>query len=148
MKALRCQDWEWRWRPPRSSLRCPHPGPPEQQDSGEAQAGAHKPSHESSHQPGPGHQGPVLRPSATQRPPRTRGSFRGQPRPRTGPSWSWRAPQIQRYRDPDTERLANAVELWAGKKSTVTTGSNTMLSQSLDTPSGGTRAWATLTPTE
>ncbi|XP_069915042.1 unconventional myosin-IXb isoform X3 [Oryctolagus cuniculus] len=39
--------------------------------------------------------------------------------------------QIQRYRDPDAERLANAVELWRGKK-LMAASPSAMLSHSLD----------------
>ncbi|XP_073076044.1 unconventional myosin-IXb isoform X3 [Manis javanica] len=55
--------------------------------------------------------------------------------------------QIQRYRDPDSERLASAVELWRGRK-LMAAASSTMLSQSLDLSE---RHWApstALTPTE
>ncbi|XP_057564718.1 unconventional myosin-IXb isoform X7 [Hippopotamus amphibius kiboko] len=55
--------------------------------------------------------------------------------------------QIQRYRDPDAERLASAVEQWRGKK-LMATGSSTMLSQSLDLSERHRAVGAALTPTE
>ncbi|XP_012509519.1 PREDICTED: unconventional myosin-IXb isoform X4 [Propithecus coquereli] len=56
--------------------------------------------------------------------------------------------QIQRC--PDAERLAHAVELWRSKKllAATTTGSGTMLSQSLDLSERHRAVGATLTPTE
>ncbi|XP_059016393.1 unconventional myosin-IXb isoform X9 [Mustela lutreola] len=55
--------------------------------------------------------------------------------------------QIQRYRDPDSERLANAVELWRGRKLPPTCPS-AMLSQSLDLSERHRAVGAALTPTE
>uniref|UniRef100_A0A8C3WL50 Myosin IXB n=1 Tax=Catagonus wagneri TaxID=51154 RepID=A0A8C3WL50_9CETA len=55
--------------------------------------------------------------------------------------------QIQRYRDPDAERLASAVELWRGKK-LMTAGPSAMLSQSLDLSERHRAVGAALTPTE
>ncbi|XP_045845783.1 unconventional myosin-IXb isoform X8 [Meles meles] len=55
--------------------------------------------------------------------------------------------QIQRYRDPDSERLANAVELWRGRKLPPTCPS-AMLSQSLDLSERHRAMGAALTPTE
>uniref|UniRef100_A0A8C7BAU8 Myosin IXB n=1 Tax=Neovison vison TaxID=452646 RepID=A0A8C7BAU8_NEOVI len=54
--------------------------------------------------------------------------------------------QIQRYRDPDSERLANAVELWRGRK--AATCPSAMLSQSLDLSERHRAMGAALTPTE
>ncbi|KAK2499287.1 hypothetical protein MC885_018189 [Smutsia gigantea] len=55
--------------------------------------------------------------------------------------------QIQRYRDPDSERLASAVELWRGRK-LMAAASSTMLSQSLDLSERHWAPSATLTPTD
>ncbi|XP_032723471.1 unconventional myosin-IXb isoform X8 [Lontra canadensis] len=55
--------------------------------------------------------------------------------------------QIQRYRDPDSERLASAVELWRGRKLPPTCPS-AMLSQSLDLSERHRAVGAALTPTE
>ena len=69
------------------------------------------------------------------------------PRAQERPGSPGGSTQIQRYRDPDTERLANAVEMWRGKK-LMTAGSSSMLSQSLDLSERHRAVGATLTPTE
>uniref|UniRef100_A0A4W2DHI5 Uncharacterized protein n=1 Tax=Bos indicus x Bos taurus TaxID=30522 RepID=A0A4W2DHI5_BOBOX len=89
----------------------------------------------------------VLGPSATPETPKDKSKPGIGPRAQERPDSPGGSTQIQRYRDPDTERLANAVELWRGKK-LMTTGSNTMLSQSLDLSERHRAVGATLTPTE
>ncbi|XP_006898382.1 PREDICTED: LOW QUALITY PROTEIN: unconventional myosin-IXb [Elephantulus edwardii] len=64
--------------------------------------------------------------------------------PRDQPESPSGTAQIQRHRDTDSERLANAVELWRDKK-LVTTRPSAMLSQSLDLSE---RRPAALRPTE
>uniref|UniRef100_A0A452E9U8 Myosin IXB n=1 Tax=Capra hircus TaxID=9925 RepID=A0A452E9U8_CAPHI len=89
----------------------------------------------------------VLGPSATPETPKDKSKPGVSPRAQDRPDSPGGSTQIQRYRDPDTERLANAVELWRGKK-LMTTGSNTMLSQSLDLSERHRAVGATLTPTD
>uniref|UniRef100_A0A8C6DVS5 Myosin IXB n=1 Tax=Moschus moschiferus TaxID=68415 RepID=A0A8C6DVS5_MOSMO len=86
-------------------------------------------------------------PSATPETPKDKSKPGISPRAQERPDSPGGSTQIQRYRDPDTERLANAVELWRGKK-LMTTGSSTMLSQSLDLSERHRAVGATLTPTE
>ncbi|XP_023372904.1 unconventional myosin-IXb isoform X3 [Otolemur garnettii] len=70
------------------------------------------------------------------------------PRAQERPESPGGSTQIQRY--PDAERLANAVELWRGKKllATTSTSTSTMLSQSLDLSERHRTLGAALTPTE
>lgn len=86
---------------------------------------------------------PGTTPETSQEMRKPSGSPRAQDRPESpgGPT------HIQRYRDPASERLANAVELWRGKNRT-TTSPSTMLSQSLDLSERHRATGATLTPTE
>uniref|UniRef100_A0A8B9YTC0 Myosin IXB n=1 Tax=Bos mutus grunniens TaxID=30521 RepID=A0A8B9YTC0_BOSMU len=117
---------------PKKQPQVPPQAAPSSLDSGAAQAGSPRPSHE---------ERPtslaldsrvtVLGPSATPETPKDKSKPGIGPRAQERPDSPGGSTQIQRYRDPDTERLANAVELWRGKK-LMTTGSNTMLSQSLD----------------
>uniref|UniRef100_A0A8C6E4I8 Myosin IXB n=1 Tax=Moschus moschiferus TaxID=68415 RepID=A0A8C6E4I8_MOSMO len=86
-------------------------------------------------------------PSATPETPKDKSKPGISPRAQERPDSPGGSTQIQRYRDPDTERLANAVELWRGKK-LMTTGSSTMLSQSLDLSERHRAVGATLTPTD
>ncbi|XP_042105646.1 unconventional myosin-IXb isoform X9 [Ovis aries] len=133
---------------PKKQPQVPPQAPPSSPDSGEAQAGSPRPSHE---------ERPtslaldtrvtVLGPSATPETPKDKSKPGVSPRAQDRPDSPGGSTQIQRYRDPDTERLANAVELWRGKK-LMTTGSNTMLSQSLDLSERHRAVGATLTPTE
>uniref|UniRef100_A0A8C6DTV7 Myosin IXB n=1 Tax=Moschus moschiferus TaxID=68415 RepID=A0A8C6DTV7_MOSMO len=121
---------------------------PSSPDSGEAQAGSPRPGHEErptslaleSRVTMPG-------PSATPETPKDKSKPGISPRAQERPDSPGGSTQIQRYRDPDTERLANAVELWRGKK-LMTTGSSTMLSQSLDLSERHRAVGATLTPTD
>ena len=83
-------------------------------------------------------------PSTTPETPKDKGKLGGELRAQDRPESPGGSTQIQRYRDPDSERLASAVELWRGKK-LIIPGSSTMLSQSLDLSE---RHRATLTPTE
>ncbi|XP_008058243.1 unconventional myosin-IXb [Carlito syrichta] len=76
--------------------------------------------------------------------PRDKGTLCRSPRAQDRPESPGGAAQIQRYLD--TERLANAVELWRGKK-LLAAGPSAMLSQSLDL-SERHRATGALTPTE
>uniref|UniRef100_A0AAA9SS60 Myosin IXB n=1 Tax=Bos taurus TaxID=9913 RepID=A0AAA9SS60_BOVIN len=133
---------------PKKQPQVPPQAAPSSLDSGEAQAGSPRPSHE---------ERPtslaldsrvtVLGPSATPETPKDKSKPGIGPRAQERPDSPGGSTQIQRYRDPDTERLANAVELWRGKK-LMTTGSNTMLSQSLDLSERHRAVGATLTPTE
>ncbi|KAF6306721.1 myosin IXB [Rhinolophus ferrumequinum] len=86
---------------------------------------------------------PGTTPETSQEKSKLSGSPRAQDRPESpgGPA------HIQRYRDPASERLASAVELWRGKNRTATSPS-TMLSQSLDLSERHRAVGATLTPTE
>nr|XP_039323003.1 LOW QUALITY PROTEIN: unconventional myosin-IXb [Saimiri boliviensis boliviensis] len=70
----------------------------------------------------------------------------GSPRAQEKPDSPGGSTQIQRYLD--AERLANAVELWRGKKLVAATSPSTMLSQSLDLSDRQRVMGATLTPTE
>ncbi|XP_052498800.1 unconventional myosin-IXb isoform X2 [Budorcas taxicolor] len=133
---------------PKKQPQVPPQAPPSSPDSGEAQAGSPRPSHE---------ERPtslaldtrvaVLGPSATPETPKDKSKPGVSPRAQDRPDSPGGSTQIQRYRDPDAERLANAVELWRGKK-LMTMGSNTMLSQSLDLSERHRAVGATLTPTE
>ncbi|MXQ93468.1 hypothetical protein E5288_WYG021071 [Bos mutus] len=133
---------------PKKQPQVPPQAAPSSLDSGAAQAGSPRPSHE---------ERPtslaldsrvtVLGPSATPETPKDKSKPGIGPRAQERPDSPGGSTQIQRYRDPDTERLANAVELWRGKK-LMTTGSNTMLSQSLDLSERHRAVGATLTPTE
>ncbi|KAM7241702.1 hypothetical protein CapIbe_006173 [Capra ibex] len=133
---------------PKKQPQVPPQALPSSPDSGEAQAGSPRPSHE---------ERPtslaldtrvaVLGPSATPETPKDKSKPGVSPRAQDRPDSPGGSTQIQRYRDPHTERLANAVELWRGKK-LMTTGSNTMLSQSLDLSERHRAVGATLTPTE
>ncbi|XP_044804222.1 unconventional myosin-IXb isoform X11 [Bubalus bubalis] len=133
---------------PKKQPQVPPQATPSSLDSGAAQAGSSRPSHE---------ERPtslaldsrvtVLGPSATPETPKDKSKPGIGPRAQERPDSPGGSTQIQRYRDPDTERLANAVELWRGKK-LMTTGSNTMLSQSLDLSDRHRAVGATLTPTE
>ncbi|XP_037674545.1 unconventional myosin-IXb isoform X3 [Choloepus didactylus] len=69
------------------------------------------------------------------------------PRAQDWPESPGGSTQIQRYRDPDAERLASAVEQWRGKK-LLAAGSGAMLSQSLDLSERHRAATATLRPSE
>lgn len=71
----------------------------------------------------------------------------GGPRAQERPESPGGSTQIQRYRDPASERLASAVELWRGKNLTAA-GQSTMLSQSLDLSERHRATGASLTPTE
>ncbi|XP_040846605.1 unconventional myosin-IXb isoform X2 [Ochotona curzoniae] len=71
----------------------------------------------------------------------------GSPQAHSKPESPGGSSQIQRYRDPDTERLANAVELWRGKK-LVPASPSSMLSQSLDLSERQRPVGAVLTPAE
>ncbi|XP_034513897.1 unconventional myosin-IXb isoform X3 [Ailuropoda melanoleuca] len=86
----------------------------------------------------------VPAPSTTPETPKDKGKLGSELRAQDRPESPGGSTQIQRYRDPDSERLASAVELWRGKK-LIVPGSSTMLSQSLDLSE---RHRATLTPTE
>uniref|UniRef100_A0A452U742 Unconventional SNARE in the ER 1 n=1 Tax=Ursus maritimus TaxID=29073 RepID=A0A452U742_URSMA len=86
----------------------------------------------------------VPAPSTTPETPKDKGKLGGELRAQDRPESPGGSTQIQRYRDPDSERLASAVELWRGKK-LIIPGSSTMLSQSLDLSE---RHRATLTPTD
>ncbi|XP_040097007.1 unconventional myosin-IXb isoform X2 [Oryx dammah] len=122
--------------------------PPSSPDSGEAQAGSPRPSHkERPTSLALDSRVAMLGPSATPETPKDKSKPGISPRAQDRPDSPGGSTQIQRYRDPDTERLANAVELWRGKK-LMTTGSNTMLSQSLDLSERHRAVGATLTPTE
>ncbi|XP_042834442.1 unconventional myosin-IXb isoform X1 [Panthera tigris] len=86
-------------------------------------------------------------PSTTPETPKDKSKLGGDLRAQDRPESPGGSTQIQRYRDPDSERLASAVELWRGKK-LMAAGSSTMLSQSLDLSERYRAMEATLTPTE
>ncbi|KAM8765396.1 unconventional myosin-IXb isoform 18-T18 [Rhynchonycteris naso] len=86
----------------------------------------------------------ALAPSTTPETPQDKSKLSGGPRAQESPGGST---QIQRYRDPASERLASAVELWRGKNLTAAS-SSTMLSQSLDLTARHRAMGASLTPTE
>ncbi|XP_016013186.2 unconventional myosin-IXb isoform X8 [Rousettus aegyptiacus] len=89
----------------------------------------------------------TLAPSLTPETPQDKSKPSGGPRKQDRPESPGGSTQIQRYRDPASERLASAVELWRGKNRTAASPS-TMLSQSLDLSERHRAMGATLTPTE
>ncbi|XP_028338850.1 unconventional myosin-IXb isoform X2 [Physeter macrocephalus] len=89
----------------------------------------------------------MLAPSATPETPKDKSKPGVGPRAQDRPESPGGSTQIQRYRDPDAERLASAVELWRGKK-LMTAGPSTMLSQSLDLSERHRAEGVALTPTE
>lgn len=86
-------------------------------------------------------------PGTTPETPQEMRKLSGSPRAQDRPESPGGPTHIQRYRDPASERLASAVELWRGKNRTATSPS-TMLSQSLDLSERHRTVGATLTPTE
>nr|XP_019592342.1 PREDICTED: unconventional myosin-IXb isoform X8 [Rhinolophus sinicus] len=86
-------------------------------------------------------------PGTTPETPQEMRKLSGSPRAQDRPESPGGSSHIQRYRDPASERLASAVELWRGKNRTATSPS-TMLSQSLDLSERHRAVGATLTPTE
>ncbi|XP_029772636.1 unconventional myosin-IXb isoform X5 [Suricata suricatta] len=89
----------------------------------------------------------VLASSTTPETPKDKSKLGGDLGAQDRPEGPGGSTQIQRYRDPDSERLASAVELWRGKK-LMAAGSSTMLSQSLDLSERHRAVGAALTPTE
>lgn len=89
----------------------------------------------------------TLAPSLTPETPQDKSKPSGGPRAQDRPESPGGSTQIQRYRDPASERLASAVELWRGKNRTAASPS-AMLSQSLDLSERHRAMGATLTPTE
>ncbi|XP_022414397.1 unconventional myosin-IXb isoform X4 [Delphinapterus leucas] len=89
----------------------------------------------------------VPAPGATPETPKDKSKLGVGPRAQDRPESPGGSTQIQRYRDPDAERLASAVELWRGKK-LMTAGPSTMLSQSLDLSERHRAEGVTLTPTK
>ncbi|XP_011365161.1 unconventional myosin-IXb [Pteropus vampyrus] len=89
----------------------------------------------------------TLAPSLTPETPQDKSKPSGGPRAQDRPESPGGSTQIQRYRDPASERLASAVELWRGKNRTAASPS-TMLSQSLDLSERHRAMGPTLTPTE
>lgn len=89
----------------------------------------------------------ILAPSLTPETPQDKSKPSGGPRAQDRPESPGGSTQIQRYRDPASERLASAVELWRGKNRTAASPS-AMLSQSLDLSERHRAMGATLTPTE
>ncbi|XP_076978124.1 unconventional myosin-IXb isoform X2 [Tamandua tetradactyla] len=85
--------------------------------------------------------------SPPETPPKDRGKVVAGPRAQDQPESPSGSAQIQRYRDPDAERLASAVEQWRGKK-LLGASPSAMLSQSLDLSERHRAAGATLTPSE
>ncbi|XP_045408710.1 unconventional myosin-IXb isoform X6 [Lemur catta] len=87
-------------------------------------------------------------PGSTPETPKDKSKPCGSPRSRDKPESPGGSTQIQRCLD--AERLAHTVELWRGKKlsAAASTGSGTMLSQSLDLSERHRAVGATLTPTE
>ncbi|XP_015442155.1 unconventional myosin-IXb isoform X7 [Pteropus alecto] len=89
----------------------------------------------------------TLAPSLTPESPQDKSKPSGGPRAQDRPESPGGSTQIQRYRDPASERLASAVELWRGKNRTAASPS-AMLSQSLDLSERHRAVGPTLTPTE
>nr|XP_025740441.1 unconventional myosin-IXb isoform X7 [Callorhinus ursinus] len=89
----------------------------------------------------------VPTPSTTPETPKDKSKLGGDPRAQDRSESPGGSTQIQRYRDPDSERLASAVELWRGRKLTAA-NSSAMLSQSLDLSERHRAVGAALTPTE
>lgn len=89
----------------------------------------------------------TLAPSLTTETPQDKSKPNSGPRAQDRPESPGGSTQIQRYRDPASERLASAVELWRGKNRTAAS-SSAMLSQSLDLSERHRAMGATLTPTE
>ncbi|XP_039723684.1 unconventional myosin-IXb isoform X3 [Pteropus medius] len=89
----------------------------------------------------------TLAPSLTPETPQDKSKPSGGPRAQDRPESPGGSTQIQRYRDPASERLASAVELWRGKNRTAASPS-AMLSQSLDLSERHRAMGPTLTPTE
>uniref|UniRef100_A0A287D561 Myosin IXB n=1 Tax=Ictidomys tridecemlineatus TaxID=43179 RepID=A0A287D561_ICTTR len=87
-------------------------------------------------------------PGSTPETPKNKGKTGGSPRAQDKPESPGGSTQIQRYQHPDSERLANVVELWRGKKLMAAAGSSTMLSQSLDLSDRHWSMGTALTPTE
>ncbi|VTJ73124.1 Hypothetical predicted protein [Marmota monax] len=87
-------------------------------------------------------------PDSTPETPKNKGKTGGSPRAQDKPESPGGSTQIQRYQHPDSERLANVVELWRGKKLMAAAGSSTMLSQSLDLSDRHWSMGTALTPTE
>ncbi|KAM7141921.1 unconventional myosin-IXb isoform 1-T1 [Molossus nigricans] len=86
-------------------------------------------------------------PSTAPKDPEDKSKLSGGPRALERPESPGGSTQIQRYRDPASERLASAVELWRGKNLTAA-GQSIMLSQSLDLSERHRATGASLTPTE
>ncbi|XP_073757057.1 unconventional myosin-IXb isoform X8 [Callorhinus ursinus] len=89
----------------------------------------------------------VPTPSTTPETPKDKSKLGGDPRAQDRSESPGGSTQIQRYRDPDSERLASAVELWRGRK-LMAANSSAMLSQSLDLSERHRAVGAALTPTE
>uniref|UniRef100_I3MKK2 Myosin IXB n=1 Tax=Ictidomys tridecemlineatus TaxID=43179 RepID=I3MKK2_ICTTR len=87
-------------------------------------------------------------PGSTPETPKNKGKTGGSPRAQDKPESPGGSTQIQRYQHPDSERLANVVELWRGKKLMAAAGSSTMLSQSLDLSDRHWSMGTALTPTD
>ncbi|XP_016064892.1 PREDICTED: unconventional myosin-IXb isoform X10 [Miniopterus natalensis] len=89
----------------------------------------------------------TLAPGTTPENPEDESKPSGGPRAQDQPGSPGSSTQIQRYRDPASERLASAVELWRGKN-LMSAGPSTMLSQSLDLSERHRATGTSLTPTE
>lgn len=89
----------------------------------------------------------TLAPGTTPENPEDKSKPSGGPRAQDQPGSPGSSTQIQRYRDPASERLASAVELWRGKN-LMSAGPSTMLSQSLDLSERHRATGTSLTPTE
>uniref|UniRef100_A0A8D2IFB4 Myosin IXB n=1 Tax=Urocitellus parryii TaxID=9999 RepID=A0A8D2IFB4_UROPR len=87
-------------------------------------------------------------PGSTPETPKNKGKTGSSPRAQDKPESPGGSTQIQRYQHPDSERLANVVELWRGKKLMAAAGSSTMLSQSLDLSDRHWSMGTAPTPTE
>lgn len=86
-------------------------------------------------------------PGTTPETPQDNSKLSGSPRAQDRSESPGGSTQIQRYRDPASERLASAVELWRGKNRMAASPS-AMLSQSLDLSDRHRAVGAPLTPTE
>ncbi|XP_029074489.1 unconventional myosin-IXb isoform X3 [Monodon monoceros] len=134
--------------PPEKQLEEPPQPTPGSLVSAEAQGGSPRPGHvERPTSLALDSRVGVPAPGATPETPKDKSKLGVGPRAQDRPESPGGSTQIQRYRDPDAERLASAVELWRGKK-LMTAGPSTMLSQSLDLSERHRAEGVTLTPTK
>lgn len=124
--------------PPPASPACPVPGETPQAPQDRMERPTSLALDSRGHAPAP-----VTTPEKPRDKSKPSGGTRGQDRP-VSPGGST---QIQRYREPVSERLASAVELWRGKN-LAATGPSAVLSQSLDLSERHRATGTSLTATE